>query len=147
MAPPRPAAHIHRVCSNLAGQQAADEPPALKDRFQRRQQLSAGIHLEHVAHSAQVKRLLRYFEGGILTYEKYSARGKEFADASTGFDSVQTGEGDVQQNQVRLQFLCLLYGFQSIRRLTNEMESRSFLHHGSYESPKRLEVVYDKHAD
>jgi hypothetical protein len=44
-----------------------------------------------------------------------------------GFDSIQLWEADVQHNQVRLQFLCFLNGFWSIRSLGYDLPLWPFL--------------------
>jgi transposase len=55
--------------------------------------------------------ILRHIGRRFLTHEEYFGFGGEPSDSSSGFDSVQTWESNIQQNQVGLQFFGFLNGF------------------------------------
>ena len=44
--------------------------------------------------------------------------GSYFTDLPGGLDTIETRKPDIQQNQVRLQLLTLLNGFQSVRNFS-----------------------------
>ena len=46
-----------------------------------------------------------------MTHEEYLGAGGELSYPPGGFDSIELGEADVQQNQIRFQFFGLLNGF------------------------------------
>jgi hypothetical protein len=70
----------------------------------------------------------------------------ELADLSSGFDTVEFGQPDIEQNQVRLQFPTLLDCFQSIRSLADDLPRRVLLQKEEQETPPGLGVVHDENA-
>lgn len=64
-------------------------------------------------------RGLHDFDGTVLTDEKYFGIRREFANLPACFHSIQDGETDVEENQIRLELLRQLDRFQAVRRLTN----------------------------
>ena len=49
-----------------------------------------------------------------LAHKEYFGSRGNFAYSSTGFDAVQCGQSDIQQNQIWVQFFGLLDGFQPV---------------------------------
>src|SRR5206468_1381926 len=66
---------------------------------------------------------------------------------SSGFDSIQTREADVQQNQIRLQFHAPLNRFQSVRDFADDLQIAHVCQRRQNELPKRYEILHDKNAD
>src|ERR1700722_13382112 len=75
------------------------------------QQFPRSTNFNDVARYSQAKKLLRHSGIGFLTQDKYFGVWDEFADSSSRFDSIQFGKTDIEQNQVRFQFLRFLDGF------------------------------------
>jgi len=57
-----------------------------------------------------------------LSQEDDLGFGDKFANLSGGFDSVQTREADVQQDQIWSQLYCLLNRFQSVGHFADDLQ-------------------------
>jgi hypothetical protein len=57
----------------------------------------------------------------VLTQENYFAVGRELSYPPAGFESIQLREAKVQQDQVRLQVFGFPNGFESLRRLGDDL--------------------------
>jgi hypothetical protein len=69
------------------------------------------------------------------------------ADLSSGSNSVQPGQADIQENQIGLQFLGFTNRLEPVRALTDNLEIVSFSQFGAEKSTKRLEVIYNEDSD
>jgi hypothetical protein len=49
-----------------------------------------------------------------VAYEEYSGGWTQIANSAGSFDSIQSRESNIQQNQIGLEFFGSLYGFQPI---------------------------------
>jgi hypothetical protein len=130
-----------------SGKSAADEPFTPKNGVYSGQQLASRICLDHVAACPQAEGFLYHIGGTFLANEEYFRGGAERAYSPGGFDSIQLRKSDVQQNQVRLQFLCLLNRFESVRDLTYDLQSGLSLKYLRDKTPQRCEIVYHENPD
>jgi len=83
---------------------------AFKDSFHSREQVAASARLNNVAQCPQAERLLHYILGGFLGQKNYFGAWNDLADLPASLNSIQSGETDVEQNQIRLKLLSLLDG-------------------------------------
>ena len=86
---------------------ATDKRLSQQACFHSSEQLASGLCLDNVAPCAEAKGFLHHLSRRFLSQEDDFRFREKFANLSSGFDSVQTWESDVQQNQIRLQFLDL----------------------------------------
>ncbi len=75
-----------------------------ENRVHSRQQIAVSRCLYNIAPSADAKSFLHYVGRSLLSRKDYLGFRSNAADLSSGFDSVQRWESDVQENQIRLQF-------------------------------------------
>lgn len=101
---------------------ATDKRPAQENCFHGSEQLASGFCFDNVAPCAQAKGFLHHLSRRFLSQEEDFRFRTTFANFSSGFDSVQTGESDVQQNQIRLQFHRLLNRFPSVRDFADDLQ-------------------------
>jgi len=102
---------VRRVGTIVRRQSTTEILFSLNNRFHSGQQLFSRIRFNDVAQCTQGESFLYQIGRRFLAHEEYFAFGREFADSSSGFDSVHRGKTDVEQNQVRLQFV------RSLKRL------------------------------
>jgi len=100
---------------------ATDKRSAREDCFHRSAQLASGLYFDNVALYAQAKGFLDHLSRRFLSQEEDFRFQTTFANFSGGFDSVQTWESDVQQNQIRLQLHRLLNRFPSVRDFADDL--------------------------
>ena len=82
----------------------------------------------------------------VFTHKEYFALRAFAADLPCGFDSVHLGEANIKEDQVRLQFVCLLHGFQSVSRLLDKIRTVAFSELRTRKGAPRLEVISDKYT-
>jgi len=89
---------------------------------------------------------LRYIGRGFLSKKYYFRPPTDLADPSCGFNAINLGKSDVEQNQVGLQFLSLLNRCESVRHDTNDLQIRPGFQRRSDEPPKRFVILYYQNA-
>src|SRR6266403_3389068 len=87
---------------------------ASKDGVKSRDQFKSSIGLDDVAECPSFESCLDDIGGRFLTHEQNFGVGRKASDLSRGFDSIQPGKTDVQQNQFWLEIPSLLNCFQAI---------------------------------
>jgi len=123
---------------------AADEPLSPKYGVDSSQEVAYGTRFQNVCRRPQAKSFLYNVGGRLLTQEDdFGFRGK-FPNLPRGLDSIQGGESDVKQYQIRLQFCRLLNRFQSIRRFTDNLQFWLGSQGRAHESSKGQEVLHDE---
>jgi predicted nucleic acid-binding Zn ribbon protein len=75
---------------------------ALKHSFHRWHKVAASARLNHVAQCTQPESFLYYIRGGFLSEENDLGVWNELANLPARLDSIQAGQTDIQQNQIRL---------------------------------------------
>jgi hypothetical protein len=83
---------------------------ARKDSFHSREQVGASSSFHNITQCAQAERLLHYILGGFLGQKNYFGAWNDLADLPASLNSIQTGETDVEQNQIGVKFFGLLDG-------------------------------------
>src|SRR5271155_5750323 len=95
----------------------------------------------NVAHRPYAESFLRHIGRRFLSHEEYFALRAELADSSSGFDPIECVEPDIEHDQVRLQFFGSTHRFQSVWRLTDDLQIRSFRQRRTDEFPKRFVII------
>jgi len=93
---------------------AADKPLPSKYGFNSRQEITFGTRFYNVCPRPQVKSFLYDVGRRLLTQEDYFGFRGKFPNLPCSTDSIQGGESDVKQDQIRFQFFRFLNCFQSI---------------------------------
>ena len=93
---------------------AADKLLSEKYGVNSRRKVALGARFQNVCPRPQVKSFLYDVGRGFLTHEDYFGFRGKFPNLPCGSDSIQGGESDVKQYQIRLQFFRFLNCFQSI---------------------------------
>lgn len=102
-------------------QTGTDKPLTCKDRFNSRQQLSFRIRFDDVAARARAQGLFCNVSRAVFAHEEnFGSRGN-VSDSASCFNPIQRRKTDVEQDQVWLQFLRLLNGFQSVCHFANDL--------------------------
>lgn len=125
---------------------AADKHLSLKYGVNSSQEVTLGTCFYNVRPRPQVKSFLDDVGRGFLTQEDYLGFRGKFPNLPCGSDSIQGGESDVKQYQIRLQFFRFLNGFQSIRCFTDYLQFWLCSQGRAYESSKGYEVLHDEDA-
>src|SRR5208283_405372 len=104
------AASLHVRCFGRAvgGETVAHKKLVCNDGPYGGQKISGDIRFQNVTPSAGAQSLLHNVPTTVLAYEQYSRGGNDLADLPSGFDAVELGKTDIQQNQVREQLSGLL---------------------------------------
>ena len=79
-------------------------PIAQNDRLYCRKQFVFGTRFHDIPQRAQTESFFHHIGGGFLSHKDYFGFRRESANFPGGLESIQTGEPDVQQDQVRMQF-------------------------------------------
>src|ERR1700758_781462 len=124
-----------------------DKPPSFQNRFNRWQKFPACICLENVSLCTIAQCCAYDIWISLLSHEEYRSIWNECGDSFGSFDTVQSRQPNVEQNQIWLQFLGLLNCLQSVGGLINDLPLRPRLQGRTNEAPKRLEVIDHESAD
>ena len=95
----------------IAFQGATDKLLAPQNRFDSRPKIALDVHLINVALSAHAQSCPHDAEVTDLTEEDNLGAGRELSYLPGGFDSIQLGETDIQQNYLRFQVSGFLNSF------------------------------------
>jgi hypothetical protein len=90
---------------------------------------------------------LYYIGRRLLTQEDYIAFLNKASNLSSRFNSIESWQPNIQQNQVGSEFFGFPNRFYSVCDLSDDMQFRSFRQHRADKSPKRFEVIGNKHSD
>jgi len=102
-------------------QQATDKLTSRKDCSHSSDKVGPCLVFYNVALRAQAKGHLHHIWSRFLSQEDDFRVRDKGTDLSSCFDSVQTWEANVQQNQIRSQLYRLLNRFQSVRDFADDL--------------------------
>jgi hypothetical protein len=111
------------------------------NRFHGGNQFVAGIRLQNVTMSARGESRLRYLGIEHLTHEEYFGIGSDLANVSSGSNSIQLGESDVQQNQIRLQIVRFQNRFNTVACNSDNLKPEIFLDSLKDKSPPIGKII------
>ena len=101
----------------------------------------------HFAHCPSFESCLDDISRRFLTHKQNFGVGRKGSDLSRGFDSIQSGKSDVQQNQFWLEIPSLLNCFHAICHFTDDLQLRPALYGGSEEVPEGLVILCHENPD
>jgi hypothetical protein len=131
----------------LVGQLLGDKPLTGHHDFHRNQEIAVHVYFQNVAFSAHTERYFHHFRRRFCgQVDDFRFRHK-LADLSGGFDSVQAGKSDVQQNQVRSYFSRFPNCFKPIRHKINDAQVLIFAELLSEIVSPTAEIFYNQNAD
>ena len=143
-----PPLRLECECLATTGNQAAaDKLPAIKNRLDSSEQVGCSLCLRNVAPCSQAKGCLHQLWGRFLRHEDYLGFRCEFANLSSGFDSIQRWESDIEENQVRLQFFSFLNCFLPIGHFADDLQVWPFRQCLTNKLAERREILYHDKAD
>src|SRR5215469_287277 len=109
-----------------------------------RVKVAGRIRLQHISLCASSERRSPALSFNILGHENDSRTRRNLANALCGFDSVQEGHSNVQENNIRQQFRCSLNGFHAVAHLANNLPVWPRLQYGLEKASALGEVIGNK---
>ncbi len=103
--------------------------------------------LHNVGARSQTKGFLHYVRGRFLTHEDYFRFWGEFANLSSGLDTVQCVESDVEENQIRFKLYRLLNRFLAVAHLADDLQVGPLAQCRTDKMPKWEKILRKEDAD
>jgi hypothetical protein len=126
---------------------AADKIPSGPDRFHGGQQVGGESGFKNVAGGSQAESFLHYQRRRFLAHEENPGVGGEFANETSGVESIHSGESDVEENQVRVQFGGLLNGVESVKGFLDDLQAGFFHEDSANQFSEGFEVFDQENAE
>ena len=105
------------------------------------------IRFNDVPARAVAQRFLRYFMRTVLADEEDLGGRGDLSDSMSGFNPVECRKANIQKDQVRLQLLGLLNGFQTIRNFSDDLQFVMCEKRQTDEAPPRLVIINHEDAN
>jgi len=95
------------------------------------QQIAAGVRLHHVTATAHPERVFCHPDGVVLAHEDDARLRGNFANPARRFYSADSGQADIQQDDVGMHLPRFLDGFFSVDSLANDLNIRTAVYNRS----------------
>lgn len=92
----------------------------LAHRFNRREQISGHIRLHYVASRSGTDRLAHHLGRIMLRYDQNFSFRNIFPDSPASFQPIHSRHTDVKNDDIRLQAIGLVHGFNSVLCFIND---------------------------